>query len=135
LFPGCDIAAWQSPRRCWPLIRELITTSKMSQADAAPCLAHAFAAHITRLLTTAVAPPTIMPQFAEFVALANNRRLVGDRLLVILHAAVCGADLDECADGLEALRDRLDAGLLVEAISIFPAPALIPRVVRALVHG
>jgi hypothetical protein len=59
LFPGCDIAAWQSPRRCSPLIRELMTTSKMPQADAAPCLAHAFAAHITRLLTTAVAPQPI----------------------------------------------------------------------------
>jgi spatacsin len=145
----------------WPLVRALVQASKLPIADLAGCLVSAFVAHVTKLLTT-VAPPQAAQlsaddygeRFLEFTKLCENPGAIGEQLLAIakssqaaiavrtnllLHASLCASDLDDCAQALESLLEELTAehnlGLLLEVVTVFPEPSLLPLFFRFLVEA
>jgi hypothetical protein len=129
----------------WPLVRRLIAASRLPMVDVASCLGNSFLQHIS------IAPvcSDYGAQFAEFSQLTGNPRLLGDRLLylagtkqppsvvvnLLLHASVCCADLDACADALDNILDQLDSNLIVTVALVFPDPSLVPRFFEFVVEN
>lgn len=76
----------------WDLIRELITTSKMSSSEVASCLGQAYANHVKETLakgnTTELSPTQLSPDdydetFMQFTKLCENPTAVGEKLFDI----------------------------------------------------
>ena len=146
----------------WPLIRELISISKMSSSEVAVCLGQAFASHVSKFIESnsecpdsMLSPNNYGEKFIEFTKLCDNPTAVGESLLdlskhgqkekkplsivinLLLHSSLCTTDIDESAELLDSLLEELTNGnnikLIIDIVSVFPDPALIPRFFQYLI--
>jgi spatacsin len=69
----------------------------------------------------------------------SSEAAIAVKVNLLLHASLCISDLDDCAQVLESLLDALTAehnlGLLMEVVTIFPEPGLLPVFFRFLVEA
>jgi len=145
----------------WQLIHDLIKTSRMSVNESSNALVESFTKHMISCIIGGKAPkanelsPTDYGErFIEFSKLCESSSAVGDSLFekakampentpipvkvnLILHSSLCTTDLDECAEALDSLLDLLTNDsmlpIIIDIVSVFPDPALLPRFFQYLI--
>jgi len=145
----------------WSLIQELITVGKLNENEVADCLSRAFSNHVVKILSNpSLNDPTYLPiddystKFNEFSTLSTKANLVGDALLnrakelmnshsynivanILLHSSIQASDIDECAELLDLMLDTLTTekqlSLIIEIVTTFKDPALLPRYFQYLI--
>ncbi|OHT04885.1 hypothetical protein TRFO_27566 [Tritrichomonas foetus] len=144
----------------WPLIRDMVKVGKLTAAETAQALVDAFVDAASGKTKLEKGPNTLSiddygEKFVEFTKLCETPTFVGDRLFtaaktlqnengpvpvivnIILHASLCTADVDECADVLDGLLTQLtnekQIDLIIKIVSVFQDPALLPRYFQYLI--
>ena len=142
----------------WDLVRQLISTGKVPVAEVADCLTESFSNCVTGESIVTLSNPLSIDDFGDnflnFAKLCENPAAVGERLFakakqlkneqslpvlinLLLHSSLCTSDVDECAEMLDSLLDSLTSekqlDLIINIVSIFPDPALLPRFFQHLI--
>lgn len=144
----------------WPLISQLIKASQMTQQEAAKSLANSYANHVQNVLVKHESIGGTIPvddytnNFHDFTKLCDSPSLIGENLFqiaqnlprgtplsvrvnLLLHSSTCTPDIDECAETLDSLIDTLTGNnelkLIIDIVSVFPDPALLPRYFQYLI--
>ena len=145
----------------WPLVRDLITVGKLTEQETADCLSRSFAHLVLNQLGSQPNPSSNLlsitdysQKFTEFTQLCSNPAAVGDALFsrakemqgsqpiaiivnLLLHSSICTSDIDECAEMLDHMLDTLieekQLTLIIDIVTIFKDPALLPRFFQHLI--
>jgi spatacsin len=138
----------------WPLVLDLIRATKLTPAEVSASLAVALNKHVSAVLSGEPLKPgqleidDFSSKFSSFTNLCEVSKSVGESLLnfvkpnreslkltvavnLVLHASVSTPDVDECATLLDSMLPALSAegqtDSIIQIVSIFPDPALLPR--------
>jgi spatacsin len=140
----------------WPLVRELLITAKMSVSEVAHSLSQSFFKHVSSDDSdpNCLSKTEFSEKFMEFAKMCESPHAVGDCLFeialrkdivipnsvkvnLLLHSAVTSSDIDECAEVLDGLLDNLtqngEIDLIIQIVSVFPDPSLLPRFFQYLI--
>ena len=145
----------------WGLVRDLIHTSKMTTGEVAASLTESLITHVKKTLASgSPAPADQLPiddytdKFVEFTKLCDCPNVVGEKLFdtvkktraelplavtvnLLLHSSICTSDIDECAELFDSMLDELTTenqlNLIIDIVSVFPDPALLPRFFQYLI--
>ena len=146
----------------WPLVTDMVKAAKLTPPETAQALVDSFVdAILNKLDTSKVKNEELLSiddyseKFIEFTKICENPSLIGEKLFnyakneissnsistkisvksiinILLHASLCIADVDECAELLESLVGAITAeknqvDIIIQILSVFPDPALLPR--------
>lgn len=144
----------------WPLVQQLIKASQMTPLESAKSLANAYANHVNNVIVKHQTLPGTIPiddytqNFTDFTKLCETPSAIGEQLFqiaqnsspgtplavrvnLLLHSSICTPDIDECAETLDSLIDTLTGNnelkLIIDIVSVFPDPALLPRYFQYLI--
>lgn len=141
----------------WPLVKELISVGKLTVNEAAECLVESFTNHVIKgdaQQDGMISIEDYSEKFKEYTSLCENPTVVGAHLFtkakelkndqplpvlvnLLLHSSICTSDIDECAEMLDTLLDSLtndkQLDLIIQIVSVFPDPALLPRFFQYLI--
>ncbi|EAX91368.1 hypothetical protein TVAG_311190 [Trichomonas vaginalis G3] len=145
----------------WPIVRNLISFSKLTDEETANSLSKSFTNHVIDQLSShpkqtqgLLNVKDFSDKFEEFTKLCQNPSSVGDHLFqrakelqgsqpisvivnLLLHSSMCTSDIDECAEMLDHILDKLveekQLSLIINIVTIFKDPALLPRYFQHLI--
>ena len=133
----------------WDLVKELISTSNLSNSEIAKALVESFISNDNNLLID-----DFGEKFIEFSELCGDKNIFGEKLFekakeiktdksvqmvinILLHCSICSFGIDECAELINSFYNTLtqqnEIDLIIKIISTFQEPSLLPRYITYLI--